>query len=308
MKRILVAAAVIRHEGKILIAQRAAEAHQGGLWEFPGGKVEAGEPVATALVRELQEELGITPTIFRPLIRFTHDYPDKSVCLDVWEVTAFSGQAHGREGQPIRWIFPDELEAYQFPAANQPIIAAAKLPSRYFITPDALTPAEYLQWLDARLQQGARLFLFRAPALSVDAYLQQAARMLQRCHATGAQLLLHDDPDFLQELPAHGIHLTAQRLVSLVERPIPDKLWLAASAHNQAELRQAEIIGADFSTLSPVKATLSHPAATLLGWENFTEIAGSAHLPVYALGGMCDEDMETAWQAGAQGIAGISNF
>eukprot|EP01137_Pigoraptor_chileana_P016793 Opistho-2@73895 len=101
VKRVHVAAAVIRDDsGKILIARRADTQHQGGLWEFPGGKVEADESVECALARELQEELGIVVGAARPLIKVRHDYPDKQVLLDVWEVSSFSGEPHGAEGQP----------------------------------------------------------------------------------------------------------------------------------------------------------------------------------------------------------------
>ena len=84
MKRIHVVAAVIRSEGKILLSKRLDHVHQGGKWEFPGGKVETDEAVTAALVRELQEELAITPTDFQPLIQIHHDYPDKHIFLDVW--------------------------------------------------------------------------------------------------------------------------------------------------------------------------------------------------------------------------------
>ena len=86
MKAIDVAAGLIFRDGKLLITQRHADAHLGGLWEFPGGKVEADEAVAEALCRELQEELAITPLQTAPLIEVRHDYPDKSVLLDVWWV------------------------------------------------------------------------------------------------------------------------------------------------------------------------------------------------------------------------------
>lgn len=108
----------------ILIARRPESAHQGGLWEFPGGKVEVGEPVQEALARELDEELGITVTGPQPLIEIKHDYGDKQVLLDVWWVTAFSGEPRGKEGQPIAWVKPEKLSDYAFPAANQPIITA----------------------------------------------------------------------------------------------------------------------------------------------------------------------------------------
>ena len=109
--------------GAILIARRPDHAHQGGLWEFPGGKVEADETVATALQRELHEELGITVQAAEPWLQVRHAYPDKTVLLDVWQVTAWRGEPHGREGQPLRWTSPLELADFAFPAADEPIIA-----------------------------------------------------------------------------------------------------------------------------------------------------------------------------------------
>ena len=107
---------------QILIAKRAEHQHQGGLWEFPGGKVEMGETVAIALARELKEELGIKVSDASPLMQITHDYGDKAVTLDVWKVQRFSGDARGIEGQPIQWVAIEELRSFQFPAANVAII------------------------------------------------------------------------------------------------------------------------------------------------------------------------------------------
>ena len=125
MSRLHVAVGVICNErGEILISRRHESSHQGGLWEFPGGKVEPGESVTEALGRELREELGIEVGALRPLVEVSHDYADKSVLLDVWIVEAFDGEAEGREGQPLRWIEPALLATYEFPAANQPIVQA----------------------------------------------------------------------------------------------------------------------------------------------------------------------------------------
>ena len=124
MKRVHVAAAVIRGaDGRVLIAKRPQDKHQGGLWEFPGGKVEPGESVESALRRELQEELGIDIRQARPLIQVRHDYPDKQVLLDIWKVTRFLGEPFGKEGQECRWVPLAELHNYQFPDANGPIVA-----------------------------------------------------------------------------------------------------------------------------------------------------------------------------------------
>lgn len=305
MKRILVVAAVIRRDDRILIARRAAHQHQGGLWEFPGGKVEPGEAVDAALVRELKEELDITPTAFSPLIRIEHDYPDKSVCLDVWTVTGFAGEPHGREGQPLAWVAVDDLASFDFPAANRPIVTAARLPERYLITPADMRPHERQQWLAARLAQGARLILFRAPELSAEDYRSEASALLSRCRDAGASLMLHGDASVMTDMPADGLHLPARQLLLLSKRPVPDDMWLAASVHDEIELGHAIRLGVDFVTLSPVAETLSHPDHAVMGWERFADLIRRAVVPVYALGGMRDEDLARARQCGAQGVAGI---
>ena len=115
---------VLDPAGKVLISRRAGNSHQGGLWEFPGGKVEPGESLATALARELREELGIEIGRTSPLLEIHHDYGDKYVLLDVHVVWDFRGEARGLEDQPLVWVAPAELERYRFPAANEPIIGA----------------------------------------------------------------------------------------------------------------------------------------------------------------------------------------
>ena len=127
MQRVHVAVGVILDEfHNILITRRAPDAHQGGLWEFPGGKVEAGESLALALARELREELGISIGRTSGLLEIRHDYGDKSVLLDVHVVWEFSGEARGLEQQPLAWVAPGELADYSFPAANAPIVEAVQ--------------------------------------------------------------------------------------------------------------------------------------------------------------------------------------
>jgi 8-oxo-dGTP diphosphatase len=108
--------------GAILITRRPDHVHQGGLWEFPGGKVETEETVAAALRRELHEELGIVIQAAEPLLRVRHPYPDKTVVLDAWRVTAYHGEPYGREGQPLVWALPETLADFAFPAADEAII------------------------------------------------------------------------------------------------------------------------------------------------------------------------------------------
>ena len=129
IKIVNVAVGVIKKNNAIFICKRADEQHQGGLWEFPGGKVEAGESVFAALKRELSEEVGITIHSSSQLMVIEHDYGDKCVKLDIHVVSNFSGEAHGAEGQPSEWVAINELSNYEFPAANAEIIE--KIQARY---------------------------------------------------------------------------------------------------------------------------------------------------------------------------------
>jgi 8-oxo-dGTP diphosphatase len=115
---------ILDADRNVLITRRADTAHQGGLWEFPGGKVEAGETLQQALTRELREELGIEVGRTSALLEIRHDYEDKAVLLDVHVVWDYSGEARGLEDQPLAWVTPGKLSQYEFPAANVPIIEA----------------------------------------------------------------------------------------------------------------------------------------------------------------------------------------
>jgi len=126
---IVVAVGVVTDDkGRILVTRRAADAHQGGLWEFPGGKVESGEGVLEALARELKEELGLTVEASEPLIRIEHDYGDKQVALDVHRVTQWRNEPRGLEGQPLAWLLPEALKALEFPEANTAILECLLMP------------------------------------------------------------------------------------------------------------------------------------------------------------------------------------
>jgi 8-oxo-dGTP diphosphatase len=109
-------------DGRVLVAQRPDHAHQGGLWEFPGGKVESGEAASEALARELREELGIRVLAAGPFMQLEHDYGDRCVLLDVWRVDQYAGEPHGGEGQVINWVAMAALDGLRFPAANQAVI------------------------------------------------------------------------------------------------------------------------------------------------------------------------------------------
>jgi len=297
---------ITNRAGQVLLARRPEHVHQGGLWEFPGGKLESGEGVEYALVRELHEELGLIPTVCRPLIRIRHDYPDKSVLLDVWRVDAWEGEPHGREGQPIQWVAPEALPARAFPLANRPIITAARLPDRYLITPGPGADEEpFLAGLERCLDGGTRLVQFRAKSLSDGGFRRLAGLALERCRRHGARLLLNSAPELVAAIGAHGVHLSGERLRGCGERPLGAEHWVAASCHNPEEVAHACRIGVDFLVVSPVAATASHPGAAPMGWSGLQALTERSTVPVYGLGGMATADLEMAWQHGAQGIAAI---
>jgi 8-oxo-dGTP diphosphatase len=244
------------------------------------------------------------------LLTVEHHYSDKSVRLQVFRVTAFEGEAHGAEGQPIAWVSAQDLSQYAFPAANTPILKAAVLPDVYCITPEPqAVGGDLVAWLQQRLQAGMWLVL-RAKSLSKEAYLVLAQQVASLCQQRQAHLLLHSHAELLVEVPsAIGVHLPASHLASLsknrIELGLTEQHYLAISTHSADELQQAWQSGADFVTLSPVQKTNSHPDQDGMGWQQFGAWLAQVKLPVYALGGMTKDDVTLAHQQGAQGIAGI---
>jgi 8-oxo-dGTP diphosphatase len=120
----VVAGILINPTGAILIQERPLHKQLGGLWEFPGGKLELGEAPGQALVRELFEEIGIAVTKAHPLMIITHDYPTGTIVLHAWRVESYRGAIVGKELQVVRWVLPADLAQYQFPAANGELIKA----------------------------------------------------------------------------------------------------------------------------------------------------------------------------------------
>ena len=309
IKEVHVAVAVIVRDGRVLIARRPDHVHQGGLLEFPGGKVEPGETVQAALVREIAEETGlqVPEASLEPVIGIRHDYGDKRVFLDVWETRAAEGEARGCEGQPVEWLAPEQLRDEDFPAANRPIIRALRLPSRLAITGSETDPEQ----AEARLQEGLTasrppMVVLRAPGMNADVYRTLAARAVALCRGAGSDLIVHGGPEVFHATPgACGLHLPWREAAELTARPVPEGVWLGVSCHDRQDIAHAVAIGADYVTLGPVQPTESHPGAPTLGWSAFTDLVSEAVLPVFALGGLSPSDVREARQRGGQGIAGI---
>lgn len=307
----VVAAVIYSVSGQILIAKRASHRHQGGLWEFPGGKREPGEEPAAALTRELQEELGITPIAIEPLIQILHHYPDKSVLLDVWKVLDFVGEERGLEGQPLLWVDPQDLPQYDFPAANAPILKAVALPDTLAITGHANSTRDWLNRLQQAIYRGAGAVQLRSASLPADQLLALMPEAQAICTDHGVPLILNSrlaPLKLLLELPVDGIHFSRRTLAGITERPIPPTQLLSFACHSAQDFELAEKLQADFALLSPVLLTSSHPDAIPLGWPTFAYLCQSAKMPVFALGGLNREHLPQAKAAGAQGVAGISGL
>jgi 8-oxo-dGTP diphosphatase len=303
---------IVNSDGKILIAKRSLSAHQGGLWEFPGGKVDASETIEQALVRELREELAIDVLASQPLIQIRHHYPDKSVLLDVHKITQFFGTPIGNEGQPIQWVDAKELNNFEFPAANRPIISAINLPEKYVITGAYLDDVDFVARLNRVLAAGLRIVQLRVTDFSADIHQTLLDAVLEMINQSNAKLVINCSlAEFnraIQSCPYKnfGLHLNHHHAAVINERPVGPDVLFGVSCHNAEEIVHAQNIGADYLLLSPVLQTASHPSATLLGWESFSALVELANIPVYALGGVSEEDVTIAQSCGAQGIAGIS--
>ena len=258
-----------------------------------------------ALRRELREEVGLEIFDPRPLIRIPFEYSDKRVLLDVWTVERFSGEPHGREGQPVEWVEVSDLRDRAFPVANRPIVSALSLPHWYLITPEPGDDSQaFFRHLDRALDSGIRLVQFRADFRNARVR-GMAADVLTLCRQRDARLLLNSDFELAREIGADGVHLKASDLLRLEQRPLPPSFLVAASCHDSAELAAAERLGVDFAVLSPVRITATHPEAPALGWTNFATLVDAAALPVYALGSLGCDDLADALAHGAQGVAAI---
>jgi 8-oxo-dGTP diphosphatase len=301
--RVEVAAAVIeRPDGTFLLASRPEGKVYAGWWEFPGGKVEAGETARHALDRELREELGIEVKTAYPWLNRAFDYDHARVMLRFFRVTQWDGEPHPHEGQGgLAWSHAARPDVEPILPANGPILRGLQLPLTYAVSMAAeLGVATFMARLETALANGLRLVQLREKDLAPADLGELAAQVAAACRRHGARLMINGDVALAERLGA-GVHLTAAQL--LATRARPDLAWVGASCHDAAELAQAAAIGADFVVLGPVQPTASHPGAPVLGWQAFGRLIEDYPLPVYALGGLAAADLTAARRVGAHGIA-----
>ncbi len=296
------AAVLLQPTGEFLFARRPEGKAYAGYWEFPGGKVEPGERVEQALVREIREELGVEITQAYPWVTHVFAYPHATVRLHFYRVTGWRGEPHPHEGQIFSWQRPEAPTVVPILPANGPILRALCLSPVMGISNVAeLGIGDFLVRLEAALEGGLRLIQLREKRLSEAQFALVARQAIDLAHRFGARILINGEAELAVRLGADGAHFTAARLMELTTRP--QLAWCGASCHSRGEMDHAARLGLDYVVLGPVLPTLSHPGASTLGWEGFAAWARNYPLPIYAIGGLHADALPTAWGHGAHGIA-----
>ena len=326
-KVVNVAVAVIHFNNQYLLGFRHANQHQGNRYEFVGGKIEPNETPTQGLVREVHEEIGLdiaqNTAVKMGVIR--HDYADKTVALHVFKIQVsqaqFDGlqQGKGKEGQAVTWVHQSDLVANQYPLpdANARILEWLKLPNAIYITQPLDSLVSVDKWVDfysQKLPQDAHCYL--RPQTSdenaiamIDGLLTMRADITSIIqYATRERLFQRLDAWLKNGM----VHLNHQQLMTLDFSSLSKNYRYFASCHDQHSLSRLNTLATSHTVmgcfLSPVKATPTHPETFQnegMGWQAFGELAKLSDVPVFALGGVGQADLATAYEHGAMGIAGI---
>lgn len=337
-----VAVAVIRYQDDFLLGYRSRHQHQGELFEFVGGKIEANETATEALCREVLEETGLDIYQNKPLKlgRICHDYEDKSVCLHVYQISLTESQfakygqkTQGLENQPLIWANKAELLAHKFPLpkANLTILAWLTLPPHLAITLPLTEFEHAFTWLD-----------YHQTAIPKNAwvYIRPKACLVghnKNNEAILAKQLVNQRSDLKAILPvavAQDLAKECQALPQLIAGHLSQSELLAenygslelqnftypliVSCHDEvsiiaantlAKLRLSQQLPPVIAILlAPVLPTKSHPNEAVLGWEAWSTLATLADVPVIALGGLSPKQLAAAQDFGAIAVAGIRQF
>jgi 8-oxo-dGTP diphosphatase len=296
-----VAAAVIeRPDGYFLLAQRPAGKPYSGFWEFPGGKIEAGEDPRTALIRELREELGIEVREATPWITLVYAYTHATVRLHFLRVTRWDGEPQPLEDQAIKWQRVGSPDVSPMLPANAPVLAALALPAIMVISDAASVGIDdWIRALAAGAMEEQLLVQVREKGMDRQKLQHLLSRALARAVPFGSRVVVNSDCGPLPQ--CDGVHLTAKALMDSPARP-PGSI-VGASCHDARELERAGELGLDYAVVGPVKETRSHPGTRPLGWDAFARLALDRPMPVYAIGGLTRADLAEARRRGAHGVA-----
>jgi len=213
-----VAAAVIERPGEFLLAQRPEGKAYPGYWEFPGGKIEAGEDPRAALVRELKEELGIEVTDATPWITRVYAYTHATVRLHFWRVGAWKGEPQPLEDQAIRWQRSGATDVSPMLPANAPVLAALDLPAVMVVSNAAAEGIEaWIQKLAERALGEKMLVQVREKGMDRQKLQHLLSRALARAAPFGSRVVVNSDCGTFPQ--CDGVHLTSRALMALQARP-----------------------------------------------------------------------------------------
>lgn len=307
MTVIEVAAAILmrRQSGctqtEFLLAKRPPDKVYAGYWEFPGGKVEAGETSFAALIRELDEELGIQIEQAYPWLSLQYTYPHATVRLKFFHIHAWRGEIRPIEHTGLIWTAIGQTpDVSPVLPANGPILRALELPNICMVTHPGKTHEEAeLSRLHQALEDGLKLVLI------VDKRFEQtdrehfAKQVMHRARAhDGVMVLVEDDEALARRLQADGLYLSSARLASATERP--SFAWTTALCHDANELAKAVALGLDFAVLDT--GTHHDSAEETTHWAVFSNLVETSPIPVFALSRSGHHHLELARLNGAHGI------
>ena len=330
-KVVNVAVAVIHFNKQYLLGFRQASQHQGNRYEFVGGKIEPNETPAQGLIREVHEEIGLdiaqNTAVKMGVIR--HDYADKAVALHVFKIQVsqaqFDGlqQGKGKEGQAVTWVPQSDLVANQYPLpdANARILEWLKLPSAIYITQPLDSFVGVDKWVDfysQKLPHDTHCYI-RPQTSDENATAMIGGLLTMRADITPIiqyatlACLLERLPERLDAWLKNGmVHLNHQQLMTLDFSSLSKNYRYFASCHDQHSLSRLNTLATSHTVmgcfLSPVLATPTHPETFQsggMGWQTLSELAKICDVPVFALGGVGQADLATAYEHGAMGVAGI---
>lgn len=292
-----VAIAILIHRGKILVGWREEQQHQGGKHELPGGKVEQGETPEEACRREIYEEVGIGLKDWHQFDYIHHEYDDIIVNLHLFH-SYVPDELLNLIHQPWAWYTREQLLHLNFPKANKDIIKRLYWPHLIKIS-NTLSMVE----------SSEALLYWRIENEAEQQYIEQLTALDE---GQRSSLIINVDiwwqlsPELQKQIKT--VHLKQSQLMNLHKGDLTVGVRYIAACHDAVSLKQAQQIGCDAVFISPVKSTTTHPEAVALGWDRFSDLAQNSQIPVFALGGVHPDDLATAQQHGAYGLAGIRNF
>jgi len=291
-----VAIAILIHRGKILVGWREEQQHQGGKHEFPGGKVEQGETPEEACRREIYEEVGIGLKDWHQFDYIHHEYDDIIVNLHLFH-SYVPDELLNLIHQPWAWYTRDQLLHLNFPKANKNIIKRLYWPHLIKISNTLSTVESSDALLYWRIEEFEPQYIEQLTALDEG---QRSSLIIN------VDIWHQLSPELQKQIKT--VHLKQSQLMNLHKGDLTVGVRYIAACHDAVSLKQAQQIGCDAVFISPVKPTTTHPDAVVLGWERFSDLAQNSQIPVFALGGVHPDDLATAQQHGAYGLAGIRNF